>query len=218
MLLLVVPGLVAMEKNAGLQVGYGQGPGFMLSTTVSEFAQGFPWDVRFGFVYSSLDPGDPRAARRTFINDGNNGTPQEDGSSWDLRLDILFETDLFPKSNTYLFAGPRYSRFTGSFKYVGGNEQFDVTSRQWGVGAGIEGRYPFLELKKTDLVVSAILDYYLEDSLSGHDTVYSPSGSNVNPRRSYNYGDADAAINQPKLVPRVMVGINYALGDQPASP
>ena len=187
-------------------------PGFLLNTTVSDFARGFPWDVRFGFAYSSLDPGDPAAARRVFINDGTNGVPQEDGQAWDLRCDLLFDFDYLEKHDTYLFVGPRYSQFVGSFKYVGGNEEFDVSSNQWGIGGGIEGRYRFMHSAKTDLVVSAMLDYYLEDSLSGHDTTYDPSGGDINPRRSYTWSDADSAIKQPKLMPRLMVGINHRLG------
>ena len=129
-----------------------------------------------------------------------------------MRCDLLFDFDYFAEHETYLFVGPRYSRFTGSFKYVGGNEEFDVTSTQWGFGGGIEGRYKLMNSEKTGLVVSAMLDYYHEDSLSGHDTTYSPGGGNVNPRRDYTFEDADAAIKQPKVVPRLMVGINHRFG------
>ena len=207
-LLLAPVSLVAAQHEAGVQVGYGRGFGFLLSSTVSDFAQGFPLEVRYGLAYSELDPGDPLAARRTFINDGNNGTPQESGRVWDLRVDLLYDLELFARSETFLFAGPRYSNFTGSFRYVGGNEEFDVTCRQWGIGAGVESHHRLLDNRRIDLVVSAMLDFYLEAPLSGHDTTYDPGGGDVNPRRGYGYGEADAAIRQPKLVPRLMVGIN----------
>lgn len=211
-ILLLATSLSAAEKAVGGQVGYGEGLGFMLNTTVSDFAQGFPLDVRFGFSYTDRDPGDALAARRVFINDGTNGTPSEDGRAWDLRCDLLYDLELFMNSETYLFFGPRYSRFTGSFHYVGGNEQFDVTSRQWGIGTGIEGHYQLMGRQNLHLVLSAMLDYYFDSGLSGHDTTYNPHGSDVNPRSGYTYSDADAAINQPELVPRLMVGVNYTFG------
>ncbi len=211
-LLLFLPSLDAAERAAGVQLGYGRGFGFLLNSTVSDFAQGFPLDLRYGFAYTSLDPGDPVAARRIFINDGTNGTPTEEGRAWDLRFDLLYDLELFEKSETFVFAGPRYSNFTGSFHYVGGNEQFDVTSRQWGIGGGIESHHRLLNNQGMDLVVSAMLDYYLESPISGHDTTYKPGGGDVNARRNYTFGDADGAIRQPKLVPRIMVGINRKFG------
>ena len=205
-------GLAAAEHSAEIQVGYGRGLGFLLSSTVSGFAEGFPLDLRYGVGYRELDPGDPLAARRIFINDGTNGTPTESGRAWDLRVDLVHDLELFEKAETYAFAGPRYSNFTGSFRYVGGNEEFDVTSRQWGIGGGVESRHKLLHNEGLDLVVSAMLDYYLEGPLSGHDTTYDPGGGDVNPRRNYTFADADGAIRQPKLVPRLMVGIHRKFG------
>ena len=211
-LALISPASTAAEHAVGAQAGYGQGPGFMLNTTISDFARGFPLPVRFSLAYTSLDPGDAEAARRIFINDATNGTPSEDGKVWDLRCDLLHDLELFMNSRTYLVFGPRYSRFTGSFHYVGGNEQFDVTSRLWGIGVGLEGHYQLLGREDLDLVVALLLDYYLPAALSGHDTTYNPSGSDVNPRNDYEYDDADAAINQPELEPRLMVGFSYTFG------
>ena len=53
-LVLFPPCLLAVERAAGVQVGYGRGLGFILNTTVSDFAQGFPLDVRFGLAYDRL--------------------------------------------------------------------------------------------------------------------------------------------------------------------
>jgi hypothetical protein len=58
-------------------------------------------------------------------------------------------------------------------------------------------------------VTSAGLDYYFSADLSGHDTLYAPDGEHVNPRNDYSYDDADAAINNPKLKIRFLVGLNY---------
>ena len=43
--------------------------------------------------------------------------------------------------------------------------------------------------------------------MNGHDTTYNPNDENVNPRKDYDYGDADEAVNQPKLEVRAMAGI-----------
>ena len=212
LLLLLSPRLDAAEHAAGIQLGYGRGFGFLVHSTVSGFAEGFPLDLRYGIAYTTVDPGDPLAVRRIFINDGTNGTPTESGRTWDLRFDLLYDLELFEKAETYAFAGPRYSSFTGSFRYVGGNEEFDVTSRQWGIGAGVESHHKLLRNERIDLVVTAMLDYYLESPLSGHDTTYDPGGGDVNARRNYTWADADGAIRQPKLVPRIMVGINRKFG------
>lgn len=211
-LLLFPPRLQAAEHAAGLQVGYGRGFGVLLHSTVSEFAEGFPLKLRYGLGYTSLDPGDPLAARRIFINDGTNGTPAESGRTWDLRFDLIYDLEWFRQAETFAFAGPRYSNFTGSFRYIGGNEEFDVTTRQWGIGGGVESHHRLLHSRNVDLVVSAMLDYYLEAPLHGHDTSYRPNGGDVNGRRDYTWADADGAIRQPKLVPRIMVGINRKFG------
>ncbi len=48
---------------------------------------------------------------------------------------------VFNIENSYLVFGPRFSTFTGDFKYVGGNEDFEVKSHQWGIGADIENHF-----------------------------------------------------------------------------
>jgi hypothetical protein len=52
-------------------------------------------------------------------------------------------------------------------------------------------------------------DYFFESTLKGHDTSYGPNGDDVNPREDYTYDDADDAVNQPKIMGRFMIGINY---------
>ena len=112
--------------------------------------------------------------------------------------------------------GPRYSSFRANFKYIGGNEDFDVTSRQFGLGLGVESHFKMNA--KLDLVVLAGVDYFFDNTLIGHDTQYSPDDDNVNARNDnengdveFTYKDADKAIKQPELMPRFMLGINYHL-------
>jgi hypothetical protein len=135
---------------------------------------------------------------------------QESGRLWGYRLDFVYSLNRGPVPNLHLFGGPRFGRFTGNFKYIGGNEDFDVTSRQWGWGMGLEGRYPLSGA--ANFVLSAGFDWYGESELRGHDTVYAPDGETVNGREDYEWSDADEAINQPGFDPRFQVGFDLSFG------
>lgn len=122
-------------------------------------------------------------------------------------FDLLYPVQIFSIKQSYLYLGPRYVKFKSNFKFIGGNEDFDVKSNQWGIGAGIESHFPMNN--KVDLVVSGGVDYYPSGTLAGHDTSYSPNEEAVNPREDYTYDDADNAINQPKVEPRLVLGVAY---------
>lgn len=201
--------LVAADLSIGAAAGYKGGLSMRAFGTAGGFAKGFPFGIEVGIGYSRQDPGNAADARRIFINDATNGTPEQSGYAWDARLDFLYDARLLDEGKTYLFGGIRYSMFNGNFVYVGGNENFDVTTDQWGLGVGIKGQ--FRMSTSLDFVISAGMDYYLNAGLSGHDTTYEPDGDNVNPRPGYSFKDADAAINQPKFLPVVMIGISYSL-------
>ena len=93
----------------GLNFGYNGGFGGQLNFTMTSFQSGFPLSIRFGFGYTNVDPGRPADARKIFINDATNGTPEENGYIWDLRFDLMLPVNVLYKSNIYL--GPRYSMF-----------------------------------------------------------------------------------------------------------
>lgn len=120
---------------------------------------------------------------------------------------------LFGNESSYWFIGPRYSKFTGNFKYIGGNEDFDIVSNQYGVGAGFESHYNISN--GLQLIFSAGMDYYFNAKLPGHDTSYYPD--NVNARENnetntdFRYKDADKAVDQPKFMPRFMLGVQLDL-------
>jgi hypothetical protein len=192
----------------GLTLGYRAGVGIKASGMVSGFTPSFPVMARFGIGYTSLDAGEPLDARSVFINDATNGVPQESGHTWSLELDVLYPVSVFSLPRSHAYGGIRYAHFNGNFKFIGGNEDFDVTSNHWGVGAGMES-YLWVS-RKIDLVVGAGLDYFFSSRLSGHDTSYSPDEANVNPRNEYTYSDADAAVGQPKLEPLMMLGFRYS--------
>lgn len=202
--------------SAGILTGYNMGYGIQANFTLHSSASQLPFDLRLGSGYTFLNPGIAMDARRIFVNNNTNGTPEKSGRSIDYRLDFLISKSIFGLSHSYVVFGPRGSSFKGNFKYVGGNEEFDVISNQWGVGGGLETHFPMV--KNLNLLIALGLDYYLPSTLHGHDTSYSPDNDNVNPRNDnengdnpFTYKDADKAINQPKFMPYVMIGLNVNL-------
>ncbi len=202
--------------SVGIITGYNRGFGFQGNFMVQNFASEFPFEIRFGIGYTFLNPGNASDARRIFINNATNGVPEKKGGSYDFRLDFLLPKSIFRIEHSYIVFGPRYSTFKGNFKFIGGNEDFDVTSHQWGIGGGIENHFKMTH--KLDLVIVLGLDYYFPSTLTGHDTSYSPDNDNVNPRNDnqnndvpFTYKDANKAINQPGFMPRVMVGVSFNL-------
>jgi len=194
--------------RGSFQAGYGGGTGGQASFSISNFARDFPLIMRFGIAYLGTDPGNPAAARINFINDATNGTPEEGGHIWDFRLDFMYPVHWLGLKRGYFLAGPRYSRFTGTFDFVGGNEVFDIKSNQLGLGVGLESY--FAMSNRMDLVMGGGVDNYFNSKIYGHDTSYSPGGDYVNGRDGYNYKSADKAINQPKFEFRLMMGVAYS--------
>jgi hypothetical protein len=166
--------------------------------------------LRFAVGYTSCEPGDAADARRIFINDATNGTPEEKGWYWDYRFDLMYKFAVRSAADLYVTGGVRYAQFTGNFKFIGGNEDFDVTSDQWGLGLGLEGYFDIST--RFQFVLSGGFDYYFDSTLKGHDTEYSPDGDDVNPRDDYTYEHASEAINHPELEGRLMLGVSYWFG------
>jgi len=196
--------------------GYNRGLGFQANVTASSFTKEFPFKLRFGLGYSFINPGDALDARRIFVNNNTNGTPEKKGRSLDLRLDFMISKQVFGLDDSYLIFGPRFSTFNGDFKYIGGNEDFEVKSHQWGIGAGIENHFKMTQ--NLNLVLAYGLDFYIPGTLTGHDTSYSPDNDNVNPARDnqnndvyFIYKDANRAIRQPEFMPHLMLGVSFGL-------
>lgn len=193
--------------SVGVRAGYNAGVGIEGYGILSNFAQGFPLAVRLGISRTAVQPGSAWDARRVFINNNTNGEPEKKGRTLDVKFDFLAPVSLLSLPRTYAYAGVRRASFSGNFRFVGGNEDFDVTSTQWGLGAGLESYFPISS--RVDLVVNGGLDHFFAGTLSGHDTSYSPDGEDINPREDYAYSDADAAIGQPKWEPVLMLGFGY---------
>jgi hypothetical protein len=188
----------------------------MANFTINDVAEGLPGNIRFGVGYNRLEPGNAADARRIFINNATNGVPEKEGKSFDYRIDYMMPHSFFNLKDSYLVFGPRYSNFTAKFDYIGGNEKFIITSKQWGIGIGAESYFKMAP--KLDLVLATGLDYFFNSTLDGHDTEYSPNDDNINPRDDnqnndvpFTYKDANKAIKQPQLMPRIMIGITYHL-------
>lgn len=192
--------------SVGGMLGYQRGFNFQVLGTARNFAHGFPLQARIRLGRTGVEAGSSSAARRVFINNATNGTPKEKGRTWDFGLDGLYPMG----DRTNFVAGLRYSSFKANFKYVGGNEDFDVTSSHWGLAAGMEISYPMG--RKTSLILSGGAEYFFSSRLTGHDTSYSPDGDNVNPREEYTYSDADDAVGQPTWRPIALIGVSYRLG------
>ena len=195
------------QFSSGLQIGYYNGFSIAANAKIANFAENFPLQAKLGIGYTSTSGGDALDARKIFINNNTNGVPEESGDFFDFRFDFMYNINLLSTKRTFIVFGPRYTTFTAFFNYIGGNEEFEVTSNQWGIGLGIESY--FRMSSKFDLVLHAGYDYFFPSELHGHDTTYSPDDNNVNPREDYKYADADDAINQPKHLLRLMIGFNY---------
>jgi hypothetical protein len=197
------------DFSATAQTGYKGGLGFKVSAAITHFAQGFPLGFEFGIGHTRLDPGSPELARKVFINEATNGTPEKVGFLWDLRFDFLIPVRVMGMQDAYLFLGVRRAYFTASFKYVGGNEAFDITSDPWGWGGGLKANFPMG--RSISFTLTAGLDYFPNSGLTGHDTTYYPDGEIVNQERNYTYQDADDAVNQPKVQPVLLIGVTLGL-------
>ncbi len=200
----------AARFTVGGLVGYRAGLGAEVNATAADFAEGFPLAARFAVGYARREPGNPADARRIFINDATDGTPEEAGWYWDCRFDMMYRFGWRSAENLFATAGVRYSLFTANFEFVGGNEDFDITSHQWGLGAGLEGYFDISD--RVQFVIGGGVDYFFDAELTGHDTTYSPDGDHVNPRDDYTYDDARDAVNALGLEGRAVIGISYRFG------
>jgi hypothetical protein len=202
-----VSSLYSTDFSGEFIAGYNGGLGFQLNLVTANFARQFPMNLQLGLAYSSMNPGNAADARKIFINDATNGDPEKSGWMWDARFDFLYQVKWLSLQRAYVYGGPRYAMFTANFNFIGGNEDFDITSNQWGLGLGIKAY--FAMGTRFDFVTSAGFDYYFASELSGHDTRYNPDGENVNARNDYTFDDADNAINNPTFQLRLLVGLNY---------
>jgi len=205
--LLWAGGARALDLGVTGMLGYQQGFGIRATGEAARLVPDAPLGLSFSVAYVFLDPGDAQAARSIFINDATNGTPETSGQAWTLSLNAIWYFSVPGVENFGVVLGPRFSAFSGRFRYVGGNEDFNVTTDEWGVGTGVQCSVPLSD--HWGMAVSAGFDWYPSATLYGHDTSYSTSGTIVNGRSPYTWSDANAAVNQPQYVPSILIGVSW---------
>lgn len=195
--------------------GYQQGWGNRVTWSVSQLTPDLPLAFQLGAGYTFRDPGSAEESRAVFINDNTNGTAQTlGGHVWDFRADVVWMVSRAAKlENVGFFVGPRYSMFSGRFRFVGGNEDYLVESKAWGLGAGLRGELRFNQSWSLGGAVG--VDWFPRTSIYSHDATYGSTGYTVNPRERgntgtyYGWGDADRSVNQPKIVPSILLGVAW---------
>jgi hypothetical protein len=203
------PPLAANPKfSYGVMVGYTDNFGVNLSAMIAEFSYDIPLAIKLSGGYNVRDAGNPLDARKIFINDNTNGDPDKSAHSIDFRLDFAYPVRLFSIRKSYLYVGPRYSMHTSTFNFVGGNEFFDISTSQFGFGAGLETYFGISP--NLSFVFSGGFDYYLDAQVGGHDSFYNPDGTDVS-GRGYTYEEASKSINAPKYEFRFMAGLSFGL-------
>lgn len=201
------------HESIAIIAGFNRGFGINAQFTFHNFAPDIKGHIRFGVGYTILNPGNAKDVQKIFVGDATNGVSSRQGKTIDFRIDYLMAKKFFNFDNSYLFFGPRYVNFEASFNNA--EENFNVTYRQVGLGIGAEN-YFYLD-RKFDLVVATGIDYFFPGTLYGPRTFYKPTNENINAttnpitNKPYNYKDANKAIKQPQLMPRIFVGIAYYL-------
>jgi len=204
------PPLAANPKySLGVLFGYTGNFGINASGTISEFSYDIPLSIKFSGGYNIREAGNPLDARKIFINDNTNGDPDESAHSIDLRLDFAYPINIFSIRKSLLYLGPRYSMHTSTFDFVGGNEFFDITTSQFGLGAGLETYFGISP--NLSFVFSGGFDYYFDSQIGGHDSFYNPDGTDISGREGFTYQDAAKSINQPKYEFRFLAGLSFGL-------
>lgn len=193
----------------GITAGYTHNFGVNVYGTIADFSYDIPLAVKLSAGYNVRDAGNPWDARKVFINDNTNGDPDKFGHSIDLRLDFAYPINFLSLKKSYLYFGPRYSMYTANYEFVGGNEFFDITTSQFGLGTGLD---TYFGISTTlSMVFSGGFDFYFDSQIGGHDSFYNPDGTDISGREGYKFKDAANAINQPKFEFRLLVGLNFAL-------
>jgi hypothetical protein len=193
----------------GVNLGTEAGFGVHLHGTFRNFTQDLPLSARFTFGYHSANAGDPYAARRVFINNNTNGTPEDSAKYLQGRFDLVFPVLSLGNQKVFMFAGPRLAKYTAEFIYVGGNEDFEVKTSPWGAGFGLETYFAINH--RTDFMIQLGLDHFLKSDLEGHDTTYTADGDHINPREDYDWDSANEAVDQPETEILAMIGIQMKL-------
>ena len=203
--------LPALEIYQGVESGYYGDVAGLLRFSVREVSERVPVGLRVlaGAIYQ-FDSGDATLARRIFINDNTGGTVEKYGLNLLVGLDLTYRLAGGTDLSLHAYGGPRGSFYSAHYTFVGNNEAFAVRSNAFGAGGGAAAVLRIAE--RVTGTLNAGVDYFFPAKLYGHGTYYyTPDGVDQNPRNDYTYEDADAAVNQPRLVLAVTLGLEYLL-------
>ncbi len=197
-----------------LSSGYYDGPGVAGAIGFEDVFTKVPLGFEVELGYSWSDLGDPILASQVFINQNQLGAEtSSSGGTLHLGFNATYPVPMkIGPFKMFVVGGPRWARWAARHQYHGGNEDFDVVGKVWGLGGGVRGVMELSE--KFRGVVQLTLDYYPRASLYGHDATYYPDDNNENARTdgngyTYTYADAVRATEVPHIRPRLMVGIMF---------
>jgi hypothetical protein len=204
----------ALTKYNILSSGYYDGPSVSGAVGILDVFDKVPLGFELGLGYSWSDTGNAELACQVFINQAQVGRATvSSGGTLDLQFNALYPLNRsLGRVKFYALGGPRWARWNVRHQYLGGNEDFDVVGKVWGLGGGVRG---IMELSKNfSAIMQLTLDYYPRASIYGHDATYYPDNNNSNARDNgagytYTYEDAVRATAVPHIRPRVMVGLMF---------
>lgn len=205
----------AWEKYDIFESGYYDGPSVEGVWGLNDIFEKVPLGFELGLGYSWTPTGNGTLARMVFINQdtGGDDDEQSSGGVLDLTVNVTYPLmGTYGPIKFYAFGGPRVERYDVRWEYVGGDEDFDITSWVYGLGGGLRAVMPLS--KRFNAMLQLGLDYFPRSSIYGHDATYYPNNSNINARDNgagytYTYQDAEDATTVPHIRPRVMLGIQF---------
>jgi hypothetical protein len=200
------------EIWVGLGTGYMNGIGGEVQVSLLKLSPAFPIGIHFSAgYYHQEDPGVAVDARKIFINDTTTGNDNIIEYGYNVSFLLEFSYPILKKNNLHLlgYVGASHVRHLANFDYVGGNEKFDVTTNPWGLSGGV--RLGFFLTPTVLLSINGGVEFLFLDTISAHGNFYNPDGEDDNPRNDYTYDDADAAIYQPFVSPKIKIELLFKL-------
>lgn len=208
------PGVQTNYLN--LRAAYANGIGGGIGWSFFQVSRDFPLALHLNFLYTrQIDSGNATEARAIFINDNQGGQVEKYGTNMIFSFDFSYPIFQQKGFQVQLFTGPRFSSYYGHFAFIGDNEEFEVSSKSWGLGAGVMLLIPLN--RSLLLQIGSGVDYYRKSRLSGHgEFYYTPDDVDANPRTNgdgytYDYEDADAAVNQPRWEIIFQLSLSYKI-------
>lgn len=199
-----------METYQSISMGYSEDLGVYMGLRFDDLSPNTPFylEARGGYIYQK-DPGNATEARKIFINDNSGGNIEKYGESYNLSMGIGYKWKESENFVIELQTSGLLNFYNANFAYIGDNEAFTVKTSSYGLGLG-GGLVLPINRTESSFIVKSGVEYYFNSTIEAHGTyIYTPDGSDDNPRGDYNYEDAKSVINQPELIIFVHIGFIY---------